>query len=267
VPFIPIDDPADPRLEDYRNVPDPELIERRGIFVAEGRLVVARLLEGTRFPARSALVTEAARRAMNGVFDARADLPVYVVPQWMINAIAGFNIHRGCLAIGERAAETSWQTLAVGARRLVVVERVGNADNVGAIFRNAAAFGADAVLFEPSCTDPLYRKAIRTSMGAALQVPFARITPWPQALDALRAMGWSLVAMTPSADIALDAVRSQKPIAIVLGHEGDGLTADALEACDVHARIPMAPGVDSVNVATACAIALYALAETHVHHL
>jgi tRNA G18 (ribose-2'-O)-methylase SpoU len=276
VPFIPIDDPADPRLEDYRNVPDPELIEQRGIFIAEGRFVVARLLEGTRFAARSALVTDAARRAMDGVFDARAELPVYVVPPWIINAVTGFNIHRGCLAIGERAMEASWQTLAAGARRLVVVERVANADNVGGIFRNAAAFGADAVLLESSCTDPLYRKAIRTSMGAALQVPFARMAPWPGALHALRGeplwsasravkarAACSLVALTPAGTATLAeaaaALPRDQPLAIVLGHEGDGLTAGALEACDVHARIPMAPGVDSLNVATTCAIALYAL--------
>jgi tRNA G18 (ribose-2'-O)-methylase SpoU len=262
MPFIPVNDAADPRLEDYRNVPDAELIARRGIFVAEGRLVVARLLEGRRFPTRSVLVTEAARRALAGVFDVRADVPVFVVPQWVINAITGFNIHRGCLAIGERPPAPAWEAVASHARRLVVVERMANADNVGAIFRNAAAFGAGGVLLEPTCTDPLYRKAIRTSMGAALQVPFARMAPWPQALPALRALGYTLVGMTPDAPQTIDTVASRfsgksDRLALLVGHEGEGLTAAALDACSVQARIPMAPGVDSLNVATAAAIAMY----------
>jgi tRNA G18 (ribose-2'-O)-methylase SpoU len=272
VPVIRIDDPADARLEDYRNVPDPELIARRGVFVAEGRLVVARLLGDSRFRARSVLVTEAARQGMGDVLEGRvkgdaADVPVYVVPQWVINAVSGFNIHRGCLAIGERAAVPRWQEVAGTARRMVVIERVGNADNVGAIFRHAAAFGADGILLERRCIDPLYRKAIRTSMGAALQVPFAQIEPWPSALGDLRAQGCTLIALTPTADRTLQDIvaaeklessRSQK-IAIVLGHEGDGLSPEALAACPLHARIPMAAGVDSLNVATACAIALYEL--------
>lgn len=268
MPVIRIDDPADARLEEYRNVPDPDLIEKRGVFVAEGRLVVARLLGDSRFRARSVLVTDAARHAMTDVLNLGVqaetnDLPVYVVPQWVINAVTGFNIHRGCLAIGERAAVPAWQQVAAGARRLVVIERVANADNVGAIFRHAAAFGVDGVLLEPRCTDPLYRKAIRTSMGAALHVPFARMEPWPSALGELRAQGWSLVALTPTAERTLQGVVARlspdaKP-ALVLGHEGDGLSPETLASCDVHARIPMAVGVDSLNVATACAIALYEL--------
>jgi tRNA G18 (ribose-2'-O)-methylase SpoU len=304
VPIFRVDDPADARLEDYRNVPDARLIAERGIFVAEGRLVVRRLLEDGRFRARSVLVTEA---ALNGdpIFRLKAEataagvraeataagvraeataagapaeatgadsLPVFVVPQWIINAVTGFNIHRGCLAIGERPAPQPWQEVAAPARRLVVVERVADADNVGAIFRNAAAFGVDAVLLEARCTDPLYRKAIRTSMGAALRVPFARVAPWPAALLELRALGWMVVALTPSGETTLadmtgpaEAGRYVHPVpsgfsrkvAIVLGHEGDGLSNEALDACDVRARIPMAPGADSLNVATACAIALY----------
>jgi tRNA G18 (ribose-2'-O)-methylase SpoU len=272
VPVIRIDDPADARLEDYRNVPDPELIEQRGVFVAEGRLVVTRLLEDRRFRARSVLVTDTARQAMRDVLDVRlkaeaTDVPVYVVPQWIINAVTGFDIHRGCLAIGERTAVAPWQEVAASASRMVVIERVANADNVGAIFRHAAAFGGDGILLEPRCTDPLYRKAIRTSMGAALQVPFAWMEPWPSALGELRRQGWSLIALTPTAERTLEDVASgvnvasglSRKIAIVLGHEGDGLSPEALQACDLHARIPMAAGVNSLNVATACAIALYEL--------
>jgi tRNA G18 (ribose-2'-O)-methylase SpoU len=273
VPIIHVDDPADSRLEDYRNVPDAQLIEERGIFVAEGRLVVRRLLEDGRFRTRSVLVTETALAALGN--PDHGDVPTYVVPQWIINAITGFNIHRGCLAIGERSAPQSWQDAAATARRLVIVERVANADNIGSIFRNAAAFGADAVLLDATCTDPLYRKAIRTSMGATLRVPFARIIPWPVALRELKAMGWTLVALTPSGETTIDDFRLKpeatvttgpaeaghyvRQIAIVVGHEGDGLTAEALDACDVRARIPMAAGADSLNVATACAVALYEL--------
>jgi tRNA G18 (ribose-2'-O)-methylase SpoU len=276
---IPIDDPADARLEDYRNVPDAELIQERGIFVAEGRLVVARLLEGSRFKARSVLVTETALAALGDLFSfrlqaeaaapAEAALPVYVVPQWVISAITGFNIHRGCLAIGERTPERAWQETAANARRMVLIEKVANADNVGAIFRHAAAFGVDAVLLEPTCTDPLYRKAIRTSMGAALRVPYARVEQWPSALHELGGRGWHLIALTPSAPTTLQAVvsrlgrtRSEEKVAVVLGHEGEGLTADALAACQYRAGISMAHGVDSLNVATACAIALYELNRT-----
>jgi tRNA G18 (ribose-2'-O)-methylase SpoU len=265
VALVRIDDPADARLEEYRNVPDPELIEQRGVFVAEGRLVVGRLLEGRRFRARSVLVTDAARQAMSDVLNLRTanELAVYVAPQWILNAVTGFNIHRGCLAIGERSVVPPWQEVTPIARRLVVIERVANADNVGAIFRHAAAFGVDGVLLEAGCTDPLYRKAIRTSMGAALEVPFARMDPWPSALAELRDQGWSLLALTPTAERTLQDVvagsSADAKTAIVLGHEGDGLSPDALAACDLHARIRMAPGVDSLNVATACAIALYEL--------
>jgi tRNA G18 (ribose-2'-O)-methylase SpoU len=264
VPTILIDDPADGRLDDYRNVPDPELIERRGIFVAEGRLVVERLLCSSRFRARSLMVTEAARLALAEHVARRPELPVFVVPQAVMNGIAGLNIHRGCLAIGDRPPAVRWQDVVVRAVRLVVLEQIGNADNIGSLFRNAAAFGVDAVLLGPSCTDPLYRKAIRTSMGAALLLPFARVDEWPGVLATLGAMGFSLIALTPRAEaetihqIAAD-VRGKK-VALVLGHEGHGLSADAIAACDHRARIPMAPGMDSLNVATAGAVAMYELA-------
>jgi tRNA G18 (ribose-2'-O)-methylase SpoU len=142
----------------------------------------------------------------------------------------------------------------------VVLEQVSNADNVGGIFRNAAAFGVDAVLLGPSCTDPLYRKAIRTSMGAALKIPFALMEDWPADLHRLKAQGSRLMALTPALDAQpLDASSVASRTALLVGHEGDGLSDQALGAADVAARIPMAAGVDSLNVATATAIALYAL--------
>jgi tRNA G18 (ribose-2'-O)-methylase SpoU len=146
------------------------------------------------------------------------------------------------------------------ARSLVILERVGNVDNVGAVFRNAAAFGVDGVLLQADCADPLYRKAIRTSMAASLQIPYATV-PWPDALRELADAGWATIAMTPARDAPLlrdvAATVADRPIAMALGHEGDGLTDDASRACTHRARIAMADGVDSVNVATAAAIALY----------
>jgi len=259
-----IDHLDDPRLDDYRNVPDPELIERRGVFVAEGRLVVRRLLTAARMKTRSVMLTDAARASMQDVLGARPDVPVYLVPPPFMQAITGFNIHRGCLAIGERPAACHWRTLARGARRLVILERVGNADNVGAVFRNAAAFGVDAVLLERTSADPLYRKAIRTSMGAALSIPFARIDPWPDALrllrdDAVRVVGLTPAEGTPTLAETIDSFKDRR-VAFVVGHEGEGLTREAMEACDLLVRIPMATDVDSLNVATASAIALYEVA-------
>ena len=259
-----VEDLSDPRLDDFRNVPDAELIERRGIFVAEGRLVVRRLLSGARMRTRSVMLPDSARAALQDVLDARPDVPVFVVPPALMSAITGFNIHRGCLAIGERPGECEWRTLGRSAGRLVILERVGNADNVGAVFRNAVAFGVDAVLLERSSTDPLYRKAIRTSMGAALALPFARIDSWPDALQTLRDDGAVVIGLSPGEQAtALDRTLTSladRRVAFVAGHEGDGLTDEAMHACDRVARIPMASGVDSLNVATAIAIALYELA-------
>ena len=263
MPILAVDDGADSRLDDYRNVPDPVLLEARGVFVAEGRLVVRRLLCGSRFAARSVMVTATALRSIADVVEEAAPLPVYVVPQQVMNGITGLNLHRGCLAIGERRPPESPLEVVREARRIVVAERVGNADNVGAIFRNAAALGADGVVLDPSSTDPMYRKAIRTSMGAALQVPFARAAAWPGTLESLRAAGFVLVALTLSPDAAairsVAATLSGRRVAVVVGHEGEGLSDAALAACDVRARIPMAAGVDSLNVATATAIALHEL--------
>src|SRR5262245_24935398 len=159
MPVIPIGSLDDSRLDDYRNVPDPDLVTARGVFVAEGRLVVSRLLASPRFAARSLLVNPAALASLDDAHDALAPLPVYVVEQDLMDAVTGFNIHRGCLAIGERGAPLEWTEVARRPGPLLVLEHVGNADNVGGIFRNAAAFGAAGVLLGPACTDPLYRKA------------------------------------------------------------------------------------------------------------
>lgn len=269
MPVITVEGQDDERLADYRNIPDGELVERRGIFVAEGRLVVRRLLEESRLGARSVMVTDAALASVAEAIATRPGLPVYRVSQAVMDGVAGFNIHRGCLAIGERPAATPWRALVERARTILVLEGIGNADNVGGIFRNAIAFGVDAVLIGPTCADPLYRKAIRTSMGAALLVPFTKAEPWPDALRQLTALGFAVLALTPSAKARplRDAVAqvAGRAVAVVLGHEGGGLTREALEACEHLARIPMAFGrtaaFDSLNVASAAAVALYALNE------
>jgi len=264
IAIIAVGDACDPRLADYRNIPDPVLVEQRGIFIAEGRLVVQRLLSGSRFPTRSVMVTDSALASLRPAVDSYPETPVYVVPPAVMNDVAGFNVHRGCLAIGERPAPLDRLDLARAARRLVILERVGDPDNVGSVFRNAAAFGVGAVLLDPASTDPLYRKAIRTSMGAALRIPFARVHEWPRALRELDSDGVAVVALTPSSSApcfrTVAAELSGRRVALVLGHEGEGLTQAALDACPLRARIPMADDTDSVNLATAAAIAMYELA-------
>lgn len=261
MPVSSISDPSDPRLDDYCNVPDAELLRARGIFVAEGRLVVRRLLTASRFAARSVLVTDVAYRSLEDLL-ADSALPVFVVPPALLEDITGFNIHRGCLAIGLRDTAADWRTLVANAARVVLLERVGNADNVGAVFRNAAAFGAGAILLDSATTDPLYRKAIRTSMGAALTVPFARVDPWPDGVRALRDRGVAVIGLATDASLTIAEAARQlqgRGIAVLAGHEGEGLTAQALGCCDILARIPMTGAVDSLNVATAVGIALYEL--------
>lgn len=261
--FLLIIDPADPRLADYRNIPDPDLLQSRGLFVAEGRLVVRRLLTESRYKTQSVMVTEPARAALGDVLETRPDVPVYVVPPLLMNEITGFNIHRGCLAIGEREPPGPWRNIVANSRVVVAVERIGNPDNVGGIFRNAAAFGAGAVLLDEATSDPLYRKAIRTSMGAALVMPFARVDSLPAMLGELRRDGFASVALTPApsatplTSVARDV--GEKRVVVVLGHEGEGLSADTLQACEFRARIPISSAVDSLNVASAAAIGLHEL--------
>jgi len=266
MPVTRIHDLSDPRLADYRQVPDPELLRRGEIFVAEGRQVVRVLLAQSAYRTRSLLATETAFRSLADVIDARtaADLDVYLVDQGSIERVTGFNIHRGCLAIGERPPRTGLTDLLSAppyACRLVVLDRIGNADNVGGIFRNAAAFGAEGVVLGEGCCDPLYRKAVRVSMGAALRVPFA----WaqlPGALGALKGAGFTVVALTPrpgAEDISRFAAQAPPRIALVVGSEGEGLSGEVLEHADVCVGIAMVPGVDSLNVATAAGIALHRL--------
>jgi len=257
---IPVADVNDPRLAPYRGVRDPGLLRDHGVFLAEGRLVVERLLGQSHYRARSVLVTPAAHASLAEAL-ARAECPVYLVESSVVHGLAGFNVHRGCLAIGERGSPREPAGLVAASGPLVILEQVGNPDNVGGTFRNAAAFGASGVVLSPGCSDPLYRKSIRTSMGAALTVPFAVAEEWPGTLARLRDRGWTVVALTPAEDAEdIRAVAAQlqgSRVALLLGHEGQGLSPDTQALASVRARIPMTSGVDSLNVATAAAVALY----------
>jgi tRNA G18 (ribose-2'-O)-methylase SpoU len=259
-----IDRGDDPRVAEYRNVPDPELVRARGLFVAEGRLVVRRVIEDGRYRLRSVLVTEAAHRSLEPwLRTLPPHIAVYVCEVADFLGITGYNIHRGCLALVERPAPAAIDQLLAGARTIVALEAIANADNVGGIFRNAAAFGAEGVLLSPTCCDPLYRKAIRTSMGASLRVPFARADDWPAALAVLRAQRFAVVALTPREPAeSLDAFTSrERPsrVALILGTEDAGLSTLVEDAADYRVRIPISEGVDSLNVAVAAGIALHAL--------
>jgi tRNA G18 (ribose-2'-O)-methylase SpoU len=262
--------PGDPRVSVYQSVSDAARLRQRGQFVAEGRLVVERLIAERRYAIQSVLLSEAACRALEPALESLArDVPVYVCATSDFPGITGYDVHRGCLALAERPAPLSLDALLLHAEVIVALEGVTNADNVGGVFRNAAAFSADAVLLDAASCDPLYRKAIRTSMAATLRVPFARLTDraseWPSALAGLRASGFTLVALTPAASArSLDEfAASTHParLALLLGSEGPGLSDAAAAAADHHVRIPVNPDVDSLNLAVAAGIALYRLSK------
>jgi tRNA G18 (ribose-2'-O)-methylase SpoU len=251
-----------PGLADYRDVARPDQLAARGIFVAEGRLVVERLVALGTFRVRSLLLTTAAAEAMAAaIATVPAGVPIYVADHAVMNGVVGFNIHRGCLALADRPtprvlADTDLETR----RRLLVLEGVNNPDNVGGLFRAGAALGAELVLLGRDCGDPLYRKAVRTSMAATLCLPYRTATPWPDALAAVRRAGLSVVACTPATDApSIYDVSLPARAAVLVGGEGPGLSAAALAHADLRVRIPMHGGMDSLNVATAAAIVLSAL--------
>ncbi len=270
-----IDHLDDPRVDDYRVLKEAALLLDRGVFIAEGRLVVERLLEpANRFAIKSMLVTPARLEAMREAIDASGKDPlIYVVERERMDQVVGFRFHQGVVAAGRIGPglgvdDVVAQAIGAGARMartmLVALEDLVDLDNVGSTFRNAAALGAAGVLLSPRCADPLYRKAIRTSMGHALRLPFARLERWPDDLRRLRELGFTVAALTPGAgseDIGAFVRNAPERVVALLGTEGEGLTAEAMAAADVRVRIPMASGVDSVNVATACAIALQRLGE------
>lgn len=261
-----IDNADDPRLALYKHVRDREALLEHGIFMAESRGVVRRLLTGSRFATRSVLVHESAFENMRDVlegFEGEDGPTVYVAPNTILEQITGFQFHRGCVAIGERGAQLGLTDLIPKTEEpvlLVGLETVTDPDNVGSIFRSAAAFGVAGVVLSPHSVDPLYRKAIRTSIGTTLSLPFARAESWPGELDTLRARGFTVVAVTPDdeADAIADiAARAGERVLLMLGNEGDGLSAEMRTGADLRARIPLVREIDSLNVGTAAGVALY----------
>lgn len=259
-----IDTADDPRLAPYRLVADPDALAREGLFAVEGRLVVPRLLE-SRYRMHSLLASESALASLQPLLDARAGIDVIVGPAHIVNTVSGFHFHRGCVALGHRGVPLDVADLleARGKRLdpVIVLEQVSNPDNIGGIFRSAHAFGARGIVIGPGCGDPLYRKAIRTSMGATLDVPWTRAEAWPEALATIRAGGCQVVALvtdrraTPLHEVV---ATTTGPLALMLGSEGFGLSDESRALVDTHARIPMPnEAADSLNVSAAATIALY----------
>ena len=257
-------DATDPRLSDYRDLTDVALRRRiepaGGLYIAESAKVIARALAAGHRP-RSVLVQDKwltdAAELLSG-----SDAPVYVVPAEVAEQVTGYAVHRGVLAAMHRPVLPSVADLVRNARLVLVLEDIVDHTNVGAAFRSAAALGVDAVLVTERCADPLYRRSVRVSMGAVFQVPWTRLPPWHDARDMLHAAGMHLAALAlADGAVPLDDFAAHPPdrVALMLGAEGDGLSRRALEAADTVVTIPMAGGVDSLNVAAASAVALWAL--------
>lgn len=259
---IPISDPADPRTAAYRDVRERDLAGREGLFIAEGEVVLRVLLRQRRYLIVSLMIAEKRLAALAPLLaDLPADVPVFAATQAAMDAITGFHLHRGILAIGRRPSAPSADTLiaGLGVKALVVaLYGIGNHDNMGGIFRNAAAFGADAVILDSDCCDPLYRKAIRVSVGAALLVPFARLQRGEDGLALFEKHRLRALAFTPGGQIALSEIAPSERAALLLGAEGPGLPYEILAQATT-VRIPMAAGFDSLNVATTAGIALHHL--------
>ena len=268
VPIIHVTDPEDERLLDYFHMTDVALRSRdepaRGLYMAESSKVIERAVRAGHRP-RSFLMTERWLSDLDevlGVVAARyGDVPVYVGTPGVVETITGFNLHRGALAAMERPAPVALEGLLAGARRIAVLEDIVDHTNVGAILRNAAALGVDGAVISPRCADPLYRRSVRVSMGAAIALPHHRLQSWPSGLDLLKAAGFSLVALAlHETAIPLAVFEQDLPtqIAWMLGTEGTGLSQPAIDSADFIVRIPMSEGIDSLNVAAASAVAFWA---------
>jgi tRNA G18 (ribose-2'-O)-methylase SpoU len=253
-----IADADDPRVAAYLGIRERDLVGHGRRFVAEGEIVLGALV-GSRFAIESVFLLDTRLARLAPLLEALPDVPVYTAERAVMDRVVGFPIHRGVLAVGQRGAETSPENLLAGlGPRALVVGLVGlaNHDNVGGVFRNAAAFAADAVLLDGTTCDPLYRKAIRVSAAASLLVPFARASSAGALVDVLDTAGYETVALSPSGGETLRGIAFGDRTALLFGAEGPGLPADIL-ARTRSARVPMAPGYDSLNVATASGIALY----------
>ena len=267
-PQVAIDDPADPRLAEYvelRDVNLRRLLEtERGIFIAEGDKVIRRAAEAGCVP-RSFLLAPRWLDSLAGVLEQWPDVPVYVVPAELVEQVTGFHVHRGALASFHRPTPHSLQAILEGRpgtpRRIAILDELTDHANVGAAFRAAAGLGVDAVLITPRCADPLYRRSIKVSMGAVFQLPWARLAAWPTDLSELKRHGYVTAALAlADGSLTLDelAAAEHSRLALVLGPEGHGLHRRVLEAADVVVTIPMTGGIDSLNVASAAAVAFYA---------
>ncbi len=251
--IVTIDSAADPRIADFTAIRERDLVGRQHGFIAEGEVVVRVLLERSRYRARAVL---AADKLVDRIAPLVPDeVPLYVGSTALLSTIVGFPLHRGLLALGDRGAPPALPTLLDDARRLLVLEGITNHDNVGGIFRNAAAFGVDAVLLDEATCDPLYRKAIRVSSGAALSLPFAHGGTGEELIALLASNEMECWALTPSDGAILARTTPPARLALVLGAEGPGLPETLMQRCR-RVSIPMAAGMDSLNVATAGAIAL-----------
>jgi tRNA G18 (ribose-2'-O)-methylase SpoU len=255
--------PDDPRLADYTRLTDVEWRRHaeveRGLYIAEGAKVIERAVSAGHRPV-SVLVSERWIPSVVGIVP--ADVPILVADEAALETVTGFHVHRGALAAMERPALPALGELIRDARLVVVLEGIVDHTNVGAIFRSAAGLGADAVIVSPTCADPLYRRAVKVSMGTVFQVPWTRAERWPGALDELRAAGFTVAALAlAEGAVALDAFAAagHERVALVLGAEGDGLSREALASADAVVTVPMAGGVDSLNVGAAAAVAMWEL--------
>jgi tRNA G18 (ribose-2'-O)-methylase SpoU len=262
--IVTIDDRDDPRIAAYRDIREQDLVGRDGLFVAEGEVVVRVLLGGARHEPLSLLLAEKRVVALEAEIARLPDrVPVYAAKQAILDEIAGFPMHRGILALGRRAEMglAAEQLGRLGARAMVLVlVGIANHDNMGGLFRNAAAFGADLVLLDSDCCDPLYRKAIRVSAGNVLRVPFARLDRGDDIVGLLSSHGFEAIGLSPEGGVPLAEATRPERVALLFGAEGPGLPEDLLRRCGT-VRIPMAAGVDSLNVATASGIVLHHFSE------
>ncbi|SIS16610.1 TrmH family RNA methyltransferase [Williamsia sterculiae] len=269
VQVVDIDDPDDPRVNDFRDLnsvdrrPDlPALPGGRpgkGLVIAEGVLVVERMV-ASRFATHALFGVEKRRVELGTTLDdpSLAGVPYFRASAEVMAEVIGFHLNRGVLAVSRRPPVCTVAQAVAGATSVAVLEGVNDHENIGSIFRNAAGLGVDAVLFGAGCADPLYRRCVRVSMGHALLVPFARCDDWPGEIGWLREQGFTTIALTPAPDaVPLAGVAGSAKVAFLVGAEGPGLTRAAMRNCDVRTQIPMARGTDSLNVATAAAVAFY----------
>ena len=262
--LVSISDLADPRLADYAHLTDVALKKsggEHGLYLAESLLVLQRALRAGHVPRSILALGSSVNEALSAVAD--FDVPVFAGPPELLEELTGYLLHRGLIASMHRPALPSVASLLATAKRVVILENVVDPTNVGAIFRSVAAIGADAVLVTPRCSDPFYRRAIRVSMGTVLQVPWTRTADWLSLRTSLSEAGFHVAALAlteDAVDLRSFAASAPERVALVLGTEGEGLTPEALAAADTVVQVPMRHGIDSLNVAAAAAVAMYALA-------